>query len=109
MSTPARTTWISSCQPFQDARFNEQSRTLFAFASHNAGPGHISKMRREAAKRGLDPEQWFNNVEVVTTEKIGIETTTYVRSTYKNCAAQKLVEQARETVAELREQVAPAK
>ena len=94
---------------FQDAKFNEQNRTLFAFASYNAGPGHISKMRREAAKRGLDPDQWFNNVEVVTTEKIGIETTTYVRSTYKNCAAQKLVQQARETAAELREQVAPAK
>jgi membrane-bound lytic murein transglycosylase MltF len=38
---------------FQDAKFDEQNRTLFAFASYNAGPGNISKMRREAAKRGL--------------------------------------------------------
>lgn len=65
---------------FTDANFTEQNRTLFAFASYNAGPGNISRMRKEAAKRGLDPDKWFNNVEVVTAEKIGMETTTYVRN-----------------------------
>jgi membrane-bound lytic murein transglycosylase MltF len=94
---------------FSDANFDEQNRTLFAFASYNAGPGNISRMRKEAAKRGLDLDQWFNNVEVVTAEKIGIETTTYVRNIYKYYAAYKLVEQARETAASLKEQVAPAK
>jgi len=94
---------------FSDAKFDEQNRTLFAFASYNAGPGNISRMRKEAAKRGLDPDQWFNNVEVVTGEKIGIETTTYVRNIYKYYAAYKLVEQARETAAKMKEHVAPAK
>jgi len=94
---------------FSDANFDDQNRTLFAFASYNAGPGNISRMRKEAAKRGLDPDQWFNNVEVVTAEKIGIETTTYVRNIYKYYAAYKLVEQARETAAKLKEQVAPVK
>jgi membrane-bound lytic murein transglycosylase MltF len=41
---------------FRDAKFDEQNRTLFAFASYNAGPGNISKMRKEAAGRGLDPD-----------------------------------------------------
>jgi membrane-bound lytic murein transglycosylase MltF len=68
---------------FQDAKFSDGNRPLFAFAAYNAGPGNISKMRKEAAKRGLDPDKWFNNVEVVTSEKIGIETTTYVRNIYK--------------------------
>ena len=68
---------------FTDAKFTEQNRTLFAFASYNAGPGNISRMRKEAAKRGLDPDKWFNNVEVVTAEKIGMETTTYVRNIFK--------------------------
>lgn len=94
---------------FNDAKFDDQNRTLFAFASYNAGPGNISRMRKEAVKRGLDPDQWFNNVEIVTAEKIGIETTTYVRNIYKYYAAYKLVEQARETAAILKEQVAPAK
>ena len=31
------------------------NRTLVAFASYNAGPGNISKMRKEAVIRGLDP------------------------------------------------------
>jgi hypothetical protein len=33
-------------------------------------------MHKIAAERGLDPDQWLNNVELVTAEKIGIETTT---------------------------------
>jgi membrane-bound lytic murein transglycosylase MltF len=68
---------------YNDANFTEDDRTLFALASYNAGPGRISRIREEAAKRGLDPDKWFNNVEVVTAEKIGIETTTYVRNIYK--------------------------
>jgi membrane-bound lytic murein transglycosylase MltF len=44
---------------------------LFTFASYNAGSGRIAQMRRLAAKRGLDPNVWFNNVEVVASEKIG--------------------------------------
>ena len=75
---------------FPDAKFTDENRPLFAFASYNAGPGNISKSRKEAAKRGLNPDKWFNNVEVVVAEKIGIETTTYVRNIYKYYAAYKL-------------------
>jgi membrane-bound lytic murein transglycosylase MltF len=96
-------------QYFKDAKFDEQNRTLFAFASYNAGPGNIAKMRAEAGKRGLDPDKWFNNVEVVTAEKIGIETTTYVRNIYKYYVSYKLTLDAQATAAKLKEQVAPAK
>jgi len=37
-----------------------------------------SQLRKEAAKRGLDPNVWFHNVEYVAAEKIGAETVTYV-------------------------------
>ena len=76
---------------FPDAKFSESDRPLFAFASYNAGPGNISKMRSLATQRGLDPDQWFNNVEIVVSEKIGIETTTYVRNIYKYYTAYKLI------------------
>jgi membrane-bound lytic murein transglycosylase MltF len=89
---------------FPEANFSESVRPLFAFASYNAGPGNISKMRKEAAKRGLDPDKWFNNVELVVAEKIGMETTTYVRNIYKYYAAYKLITQAQETARKAREQ-----
>ena len=74
----------------KDATFDEINHTLFAFACYNAGPGNIARMRKEAEKRGLDPNKWFSNVELVTAEKIGMETTTYVRNIYKYYVAYKL-------------------
>jgi membrane-bound lytic murein transglycosylase MltF len=88
---------------FPDARFSEYDRPLFAFASYNAGPGRIAKMRQVAAKRGLDPNKWLNNVELVTAEKIGIETTTYVRNIYKYYVAYKLTVTMQEEQKRLRE------
>lgn len=79
---------------FKDADFDAANRALFAFASYNAGPGNISKMRKEAVKRGLNPDKWFNNVEMVTAEKIGIETTTYVRNIFKYYTSYKLTVEA---------------
>ncbi len=96
-------------QYFKDANFDEQNRTLFAFASYNAGPGNISKMRKLAEPRGLDPDQRFNNVEVVTAEKIGIETTTYVRNIYKYYISYRLTQDAMAGAAQLKREVAPAK
>ncbi len=94
---------------FPDESFNEQDRTLFAFASYNAGPGNISKMRTLAEKRGFDPNRWFNNVEVVTAERIGLQTTTYVRNIYKYYVAYTLTIKALAERHKAREQVAPDK
>jgi membrane-bound lytic murein transglycosylase MltF len=66
-------------------------------------------MRKEAEKRGLDPDRWFNNVEIVTAEKIGIETTTYVRNIFKYYVSYKLTQDAQATAAKLKQQVAPVK
>ena len=89
-----------------DADFDETNRTLFAFAAYNCGPGNIRKMRAEAAKRGLDDNRWFNNVELVTAEKIGAETTTYVRNIYKYYVAYKLMTGVEEAQRKAREGVA---
>jgi membrane-bound lytic murein transglycosylase MltF len=80
---------------FRNAGFDEVNRTLFAFASYNAGAAKIARMREEAENSGLDPDQWFNNVEIVTARRIGIETPTYVRNIYKYYVAYKLMEEAR--------------
>ena len=94
---------------FPDASFSEGNRPLFAFASYNCGPGNVSKSRKEAAKRGLDPDKWFNNVEVVVAEKIGTETTTYVRNIYKYYVAYRLTLDAQVGAERAREQVSPTK
>ena len=70
-------------------------KALFAFASYNAGAGRISQLRKEAAKRGLDPNVWFHNVEYVAAEKIGAETVTYVSNIYKYYIAYQLIMEAR--------------
>jgi len=72
------------------AALDEQNRTLFAFAAYNAGPTRVAALRTEAAKLGLDPNQWFNNVEVVAARRVGQETVLYVRNIYKYYVAYKL-------------------
>jgi membrane-bound lytic murein transglycosylase MltF len=81
---------------FKDANFDAANRTLFAFASYNAGPGNIAKMRKQAEKRGLNPNKWFNHVEIVTAETIGLETTTYVRNIFKYYTSYKLTLEAQQ-------------
>ena len=93
---------------FPDAKFSEMDRSLFAFASYNAGPGKISRMRTAAEKRSLDPDVWFNNVELVTAEKVGIETTTYVRNIFKYYVAYKLMLDIHEAQKKAREAVKEA-
>jgi len=94
---------------FPDAKFSEGNRPLFAFASYNCGPGNVAKCRREAEKRGLDPNKWFNNVEIVVAKKIGTETTTYVRNIYKYYVAYRLTLDAQAEAEKARKQVVPAK
>jgi membrane-bound lytic murein transglycosylase MltF len=70
------------------------NRALFAFASYNAGPGRVAGLRREAAAQGLDPDKWFNNVELVAAKRIGRETVTYVSNIYKYYLAYQMMVQA---------------
>jgi membrane-bound lytic murein transglycosylase MltF len=94
-------------QYFANEPMDRLNKALFAFASYNAGPNRIQSLRKVAEKRGLDPNLWFNNVEIVVSEKIGRETVTYVSNIFKYYVAYKLVleqteerQKARETVKE---------
>jgi membrane-bound lytic murein transglycosylase MltF len=74
-----------------DAPMDPVVKALFAFASYNAGPTRIQELRREAARRGLDPNRWFRNVEYVVADKVGQETVTYVSNIFKYYIAYQLV------------------
>jgi membrane-bound lytic murein transglycosylase MltF len=76
---------------YEDEPMTELDKALFAFASYNAGAGRVSQLRKEAARRGLDPNVWFHHVEYVAAEKIGQETVTYVSNIYKYYIAYRLI------------------
>ena len=78
-------------QFYADEPMTPLNKGLFAFASYNAGPGRVAQLRREAARRGLDPNRWFHNVELVAADRIGPETVTYVSNIYKYYTTYKLL------------------
>jgi membrane-bound lytic murein transglycosylase MltF len=92
---------------FKDEPMDQLDKGLFAFASYNAGPGRVRQLRREAEKRGLDPNVWFGNVEQIASERIGRETVTYVSNIYKYYVAYKLLSEERARREEAKKAVAP--
>lgn len=76
---------------FENEPMDDLNKALFTFASYNAGPGRVRQLRREAEKRGLNPNIWFGNVEQVASERIGRETVTYVANIFKYYIAYRLV------------------
>jgi membrane-bound lytic murein transglycosylase MltF len=76
---------------FPDAHMSEVDKHLFAFASYNAGPNRIARLRKQAAEEGLDPDVWFNSVERVVAREVGRETVTYVSNIFKYYLAYSLI------------------
>ena len=76
---------------YKDEPMDKLNKGLFTFASYNAGPARVRQLRKEAEKRGLDPNVWFGNVEQIASERIGRETVTYVSNIYKYYIAYKLM------------------
>ncbi len=92
-------------QYYKDEPMDELNKHLFAFASYNCGPGRMRSLRKEAEKRGLNPNIWFNNVEYIAAEKIGQETITYVSNIYKYYIAYKLINEQAEARNKAREEI----
>ena len=96
---------------------DDLNRWFFSLAAYNAGPAKVARLRREAEADGLDPDRWFNNVEIIAARRIGRETVTYVANIYKyyvgyKMAASRIQEQAERHGVELTgcsEQVAVGK
>ena len=81
---------------YKNEPMDELNKTLFAFASYNAGPARIRKLRKIAKERGLNPNIWFNHVEMIAAEKIGNETVTYVSNIFKYYVSYKLMNEQKE-------------
>ena len=92
-------------QYFANEPMDKLNKGLFAFAAYNCGPGRVQSLRKEAEKKGLDPNKWFNNVEIVASQRIGRETVTYVANIYKYYIAYKLATEDMEERRKAREEV----
>jgi membrane-bound lytic murein transglycosylase MltF len=68
---------------FSGEELDDLNQLLLSLAAYNAGPGRVAQLRREAAEGGLDPNAWFDNVEVVAAKRIGRETVQYVGNIFK--------------------------
>ena len=94
---------------FADEPMDDTNKLLFAFASYNAGPARIRQLRRQAGKRGLNPNIWFGNVERIVSERIGRETVTYVANIFKYYIAYKLAVDETQRTAAVRNAIGKAK
>lgn len=75
---------------FNDPQIDTLNRYLFSFAAYNAGPAKVNRLRKEAKENGLDPNIWFQNVEMIAAKRIGRETVQYVSNIYKYYISYKL-------------------
>jgi membrane-bound lytic murein transglycosylase MltF len=91
-------------QYFKDAKMDRLNKGLFALASYNAGPAKVASMRKEAEETGLDPNLWFNNVELVAAKRIGRETVQYVSNIYKYYVAYKLITEQKDKMKQIKSQ-----
>ncbi len=76
---------------YKDEPMDKLNQTLFGFASYNAGPARVRGLRKKATAMGLDPNIWFNNVEVAAAKVIGRETVQYVSNIYKYYIAYSMI------------------
>jgi len=68
---------------FASPRLNERERMAFILAAYNLGPQRVQSMRAEARRRGLNPDQWFFQVERVAMSTMGMGVVSYVSAVNK--------------------------
>ncbi len=77
---------------FSDPELTSGNRIAFILAAYNAGPAKVQRMRRLAGKMGLDPNEWFNHVELAAGRIAGHRIVKYVADVYKYYLAFSLAE-----------------
>jgi membrane-bound lytic murein transglycosylase MltF len=66
-------------------------KVLFTLAAYNCGPTRVKRLRKEASQKGLDPNVWLDNVEIIAAAQIGRETVDHVSNVYKYYVSYKLI------------------
>ncbi len=69
-------------QYFDSPDIDPFNAMLLSLAAYNMGPGRMNQMRKKAEAQGLNPNEWFGQVELVAAREIGRETVQYVSNIY---------------------------
>jgi membrane-bound lytic murein transglycosylase MltF len=93
---------------FDDPAIAPLDQTLLSLAAYNAGPGGVRRARRVAAEMGLDPDVWFENVEVAIQQAVSREPAIYVRNIFKYYVSYRLLNDLEAEVEQVREAVVDA-
>jgi len=78
---------------FSSPDISEVDRLAFGWAAYNAGPAKVIKMRKLAKDMGLNPNIWFDHVELAAAKLVGRETVHYVRSIFTHYIAYRLTKE----------------
>ena len=92
-----------------DPAIDPVNRTLMSFAAYNAGPRNLRKFRAVAQQAGLDPNIWFNNVELGAAKVAGLTTVQYVSNIYKYYISYQLADERLEADRKAREDMGAEK
>ena len=68
---------------FASPKLNERERMAFVLAAYNLGPQRVQALRAEARRQGLNPDQWFFQVERVAMSTMGMGVVSYVNAVNK--------------------------
>ncbi len=76
------TRWLIDTH-FAEPGIAREEQLMFALVAYNAGPGNIDAAREVSRARGLDPDRWFDHVEITTAREISHIPVEYVRNILK--------------------------
>ena len=85
---------------FDDPQITPLDQTLLAFAAYNAGPGGVQRAQERAVEMGLDPNVWFENVELAIQQAVSREPAVYVRNIFKYYVSYRLLQEIEDDTTE---------
>lgn len=85
---------------FREPGVEELERVLFALAAYRLGPDEVDNARAKARELGLDPNQWFRNVEIAMAQITNEEEARYVSNVSKYHLIYRMADEAGQLAAQ---------
>jgi len=68
---------------FDSPEIDPFNAMLMSLAAYNMGPGRMNGIRKKASEQGLNPNEWFGQLELLVASEVGREPVQYVSNIYK--------------------------